>query len=96
VAQQAYLLVGVTKAGEIARVQTPGAEGISSDFLAQFAHRSLQSNWEIASQPEDLLFVPVALRAMRGKPELSESVVLAVKAIMDLVNKKLLKLNVRS
>jgi hypothetical protein len=94
--QEAYLLVGVNKEGAIARVRAQNTDMIDGEFLAQFDERSLSGNWKIVRAPEDLLHVPAKIKAMRGKPELSESIVREVKAILSIAYGKLLKLDSRS
>jgi hypothetical protein len=75
------VVAGVTSAGVITSVKVIGLDGADATFLAQFRGRSAQDNFDVARTPEDLLFLPVRLRAMQGKVELSERIALEVKAI---------------
>lgn len=94
--QEAYLLVGIDTDGNIARVFAAKTDLVDEEFLAQLAGKGMRANWQIASTPEDLLYLPAMVKAMRGKPELSESIISAVKAILSLAHKKVLKLDTNS
>ncbi|MDZ7300650.1 MAG: hypothetical protein ONB44_00765 [candidate division KSB1 bacterium] len=81
------ILVGITNTGVISKVCLKGVDGIEEEFLAQFRGKSLQDNFDLARTPEDLLFVPAKIRAMKRNPALSESIARGVKEIAAAANK---------
>ena len=89
--QEAYLLVGINEDGTIARVFAAKTDLVEEEFLAQLAGKGMQANWQIARTPEDLLHLPAMIKAMRGKPALSENIVSEMKEILILAHDKVLK-----
>ena len=75
------VLVGTTHAGAIVRIRVKGIV-IEEEFLAQFQGKTSRDTFEIARVPEDLLFVPVKIKALKTNPALSESIVHRVKEIL--------------
>jgi hypothetical protein len=77
------ILVGVTRAGAIARVKI---KGVDERFLAQFRGKTAQDNFEIAQTPEDLLYIPTKIRALQGNLPLSASIAQSVKEIVSVAS----------
>ncbi len=77
-----YILVGIATSGVITSVVIENAPGIAPEFLAQFNGKKADDEFAVARQPEDLLYVPVMIKAMKGKIELSETIAQAVKEIL--------------
>jgi len=75
------MLVGVNKSGVIAGVKVRGADDVAEEFLAQFHGKTEQHNFEVACTTDDLMYVPLKIKAMRGNIPLSESIAQGVKAI---------------
>jgi hypothetical protein len=72
------LLIGIDDDGKIAKVKVRGKEAIDEQFLSQFKGRNLQSGFEIAGTPDDLLHVPAKLKAVKSDFQLSENIAKAV------------------
>lgn len=68
------LLVGITAAGAITRVVIENAPDLAPEFLAQFNGKKAGDEFALARQPDDLLCVPVMIKAMKDKVELSETI----------------------
>lgn len=68
------VLVGIATGGAITRVVIENDRDIAPEFLAQFEGKKAGDEFAIARQPEDLLYVPVMIKAMKGKMELSETI----------------------
>lgn len=75
------VLVGMTSTGVISCVKVKGMDGIEEEFLAQFRAKTVRDNFDVAQTPEDLLFIPAKIKAMKTNPALSESIAQAVKEI---------------
>ncbi|MGH7492045.1 MAG: hypothetical protein ACREOO_06580 [bacterium] len=75
------VLVGVTNAGAISIVKAKGI-GIEEEFLAQFRGKTSRDDFELARAPEDLLFVPVKIKAMKTNLALAESIAQGMKEIL--------------
>ena len=78
------MLVGVNKSGVINGVKVKGADEVTEEFLAQFQGKTAQYNFEVACTPDDLMYVPLKIKAMRGNIPLSESIAQGVKKIATL------------
>jgi hypothetical protein len=81
-----HLLVGVEPNGSISKVIVKETDAIDTEFLAQFEGKNLKANFEIVCTPEDLMFVPRKIKAMRGKQEMSESIAKEVKGILGIAD----------
>jgi hypothetical protein len=81
---QVHLLVGINPDSTISKLRIRGADAIDIEFLRQFEGRRAGAELEIACTLEDLLFVPAKIRAMKGRQEISESIVREVKTILSL------------
>ena len=55
---------------------------VSNEFLFQFIERSLENSWEIARFSEDLLHVPVKVRAMEELPAVSQAMADQIKKVL--------------
>lgn len=75
------ILVGMTNTGVIADVRAKGLAGVDQEYLTQFRGKTALNNFDLARTPEDLLFVPLKIKAMREKLALSESIAQGVKEI---------------
>lgn len=75
------VLVGITNTCVISEVSVKGIDGIDEELLARFRGKNLESNFDLARTPEDLLFVPVKIKSMKEEPALSESIARGVKEI---------------
>ena len=78
------LLVGVNRTGVIAGVKVKGADEVPEEFLAQFHGKTERHNFEVACTPDDIMYAPLKIKAMRGNVPLSESIAQSVKAIATL------------
>ena len=78
------LLVGVNKAGVIQGVKVKGADEVAEEFLAQFQGKTGRYNFEVACTADDIMYVPLKIKAMRENIPLSETIAQAVKAIAAL------------
>lgn len=75
------VVAGVTSRGVISSISVKGIDGVAAEFLAQFHGKTIQDNFDLARTPEDLLYVPVKVKAMQGNLALSESIAQSVKEI---------------
>lgn len=75
------LLVGVNQAGLIKGVKVKGADDVPEEFLAQFHGKTGRYNFEVACTADDIMYVPLKIKAMRENIPLSESIAQGVKAI---------------
>jgi hypothetical protein len=75
------LLVGVNKSGVIAGIKVKGVDDVPEEFLAQFHGKTGQYDFAVACTPDDIMYVPLKIKAMRGNIPLSESIAQGVKAI---------------
>jgi hypothetical protein len=73
------ILIGMTNTGAIAKVKITGIDGVDEKFLAQFQGKTWQDGFDIARTPEDLLYIPTKIRAMKKNIPLSESIAQGVK-----------------
>lgn len=78
------LLVGTTESGVITKVQVKGVGEVSEEFLEQFHGKTAQHNFEVACTTDDIMYVPLKIKALRGNIPLSESIAQGVKAIAAL------------
>jgi len=78
------ILVGVNKTGVINAVKVKGLDEVPEEFLAQFHGKTGQYNFEVACTADDIMYVPLKIKAMRGNIPLSESITQGVKAIATL------------
>jgi len=78
------LLVGVNKSGVIQGVKVRGADEVPEEFLAQFQGKTGRYNFAVAYTADDIMYVPLKIKAMRGNIPLSETIVQGVKAIATL------------
>lgn len=78
------LLVGVNRAGVIQGVTVKGAEEVTEEFLAQFHGKTAQNDFAVACTSDDLMYVPLKIKAMRGNIALSQSIAQSVKEISAL------------
>lgn len=78
------LVVGVNKSGAIAGVRVKGADEMPEEFLAQFHGKTERYNFEVACTADDIMYVPLKIKAMRDNIPLSESIAQGVKAIATL------------
>ncbi len=83
------VLAGVTNTGIISSVSVKGLDGIDDEFLAQFRGKTIHDNFDFARTPEDLLFIPVKIKMMKGNFALSESIALSVKEVVMSADKLL-------
>jgi len=81
------VLVGMTSTGVISKVRVKGLNGVDEGFLAQFRGKTLQDNFDLVRTPEDLLFIPVKIKAMQERLALSASIAQGVKEIAKAANK---------
>lgn len=75
------LFVGTTESGVIKEVRVKGAGEIAEEFLAQFQGKTAQHNFDLACNPEDILYVPIKIKALQGNISLSATIAQGVKAI---------------
>jgi len=85
------LVVGVNESGVISGVKVKGADEVPEEFLVQFHGKTAQYNFEVACTTDDLMYVPLKIKAMRGNIPLSESIAQGVKAIATLAPRTLKK-----
>jgi len=85
------LVVGVNKSGVIQGVKVRGADDVTEEFLAQFHGKTAQYNFEMACTADDLMYVPLKIKAMRGNIPFSESIAQGVKTIATLAPRVLKK-----
>lgn len=78
------LIVGINRSGVIAGVKVKGADEVPEEFLAQFHGKTARYNFEVACTADDIMYVPLKIKAMRGNIPLSESIAQGVKAIAAL------------
>ena len=78
------ILVGVNKSGVIQGVKVKGGEEIAEEFLAQFHGKTAQHDFEVACTPNDLLYIPLKIKALRSNIPLSETVAQGVQEIASL------------
>lgn len=78
------ILVGMNKSGVIQGVKVRGADDVPEEFLAQFHGKTERYNFEVACTADDIMYVPLKIKAMRGSVPLSESIAQGVKAIATL------------
>ncbi len=78
------LLVGVNQSGLIKGVKVKGADDVPEEFFAQFHGKTAQYDFEVACTPDDIMYVPLKIKALRGNVPLSESIAQSVKAIAAL------------
>lgn len=78
------LLVGVKPSGSIAKVIANATDAVDTEFLTQFEGKDLKASFEIVRTPEDLMFVPKKIKAMRGKLEMSEIIAKEVQATLGI------------
>jgi hypothetical protein len=83
--KETRLCMGVDTAGAIAKIVIEGAGYIEVQFLAQFEGRKLGDSFEIAQRVDDLLFIPVMIKAMKGKIETSTAIAAAVEDMLSAV-----------
>ncbi len=76
------LLVGITAAGVITKVALENAPDLAPEFLAQFNGKKAGDEFALARQPEDLLYVPAMIKAMKGKLELSETIARTIQEML--------------
>ena len=74
----------MNESGVINGVKVKGADEVPEEFLAQFQDKTEQYNFEVACTPDDIMYVPLKIKAMRGNIPLSESITQGVKAIATL------------
>ena len=59
-----------------------GTPLVGNEFLFQFIERSLENSWEIALSSEDLMYVPLRLRAMERMPSLSQAIADQIRRVL--------------
>lgn len=80
------VLVGVTNTGAVSAVRVKGLS-VEEEFLAQFNGKTSRDSFELARAPEDLLFIPAKIKAMKENLALSESIAQGVKEIVMSLDK---------
>ncbi len=78
------LIVGVNQSGIIQGVKVRGADDVTEEFLAQFKGRTAENDFRVAGTAEDLMYVPLKIKAMREDIPLSASIAQSVKDIAAL------------
>lgn len=87
--KELQLMIGIAPEGALTRVVVEdavaplaGTSSVLAEFLTQFNGKKAGDDFEIARQPEDLLYVPVMIKAMKNKIEMSETIARAVKEML--------------
>ena len=83
---KAALLIGITENSSVYRVKVKGVDSINQQFLSQFEGKRFGDSFEIARTPEDILYVPSKIKAIRGDMQTSQTISNVVKEALDSIN----------